>query len=167
MHDISAAKQYEAPLYTRRRERDAPADIASQYPELMPEWADARDPETLLPNSHKHIQWRCPLGHEYEAMPYSRIRSTGCPYCANRKVLPGFNDLATTHPELCKEWAGDLNGELTPQAVTHGSTKRVWWRCESGHVWKAAIYSRTREKAAGCPFCKGRYRKKPGQPPAP
>ena len=33
-------------------------------------------------------------------------------------------------------------------------TKPAWWRCENGHEWKAAIY--TRSDGAGCPYCTGR-----------
>ena len=70
-------------------------DLASNYPELLPEWDDEVDPASVLPGSHRQIRWKCPRGHSYTAMPYARVRGTGCPYCANRKVLAGFNDLAT------------------------------------------------------------------------
>ncbi len=35
----------------------------------------------------------------------------GCPYCAGTAVLPGFNDLATTHPDLSSEWHPTANGD--------------------------------------------------------
>ena len=37
---------------------------------------------------------------------------------------------------LLREWDAELNGDLTPQAVSHGSTREVWWRCQKGHSWK-------------------------------
>ena len=40
----------------------------------------------------------------YIASVGSRIKGTGCPYCAGQKVLEGYNDLATTNPELLEEW---------------------------------------------------------------
>ena len=43
-----------------------------------------------------------------------------CPYCTNRKVLAGFNDLATLEPAVAKEWHPTLNGALTPEMVTAG-----------------------------------------------
>ncbi len=58
----------------------------------------------------------------------------GCPYCAGRKVLKGFNDLFTCMPEIAAQWHPTLNGTLTPYDVTHGSKKKVWWICEQGHV---------------------------------
>ena len=36
--------------------------------------------------------------------------------------MSGFNDLATTHPDLVKEWADE---DLTPEEVTYGSNKKV------------------------------------------
>ena len=54
-------------------------------------------------------------------------------------MLPGFNDLASQEPKVAAEWAQDLNGGLTPEMVTTGSHRRVWWRCPEGHVWRAVI----------------------------
>lgn len=84
------------------------------------------------------------------------MSSSGCPYCAGRKVLPGFNDLATLAPDVAQQWHPTLNGALTPQMVTAGSHRKVWWECEQGHVWKAVIYPRTGLKKCGCPVCAGR-----------
>ena len=83
------------------------------------------------------------------------MRNSGCPYCAGKKVLAGFNDLATTEPEIAAQWHPALNGALTPRMVTAGSHKKVWWLCAEGHVWKAAIYSRTGKQRRGCPVCSG------------
>ena len=80
---------------------------------------------------------------------------SSCPYCAGRKVLPGFNDLATLVPEVARQWHPVLNGTLTPQMVTAGSHRKAWWECEQGHVWQSAIYSRTGSQKCGCPICAG------------
>ena len=58
--------------------------------------------------------------------PSSHSACSGCPYCANRKVLPGFNDLSTVQPPVAKEWHESLNGALTPEMVTAGNHKKVW-----------------------------------------
>ena len=55
---------------------------------------------------------------------------------------------------LLDEWDAERNLPLTPQTVTYGSHKSAWWRCENGHEWKAAIY--TRSDGARCPYCTGR-----------
>ena len=49
---------------------------------------------------------------------------SGCPYCTNRKVLQGFNDLATVQPLIGGQWHESLNGALTPEMVTAGSHKK-------------------------------------------
>ncbi len=72
-------------------------------------------------------------GHSYPAVIAHRVRSgSGCPYCSNHKVLPGFNDLATIDPVVASQWHPTGNGSLTPQQVTPGSRRKVWWLCDKG-----------------------------------
>jgi hypothetical protein len=61
------------------------------------------------------------------------------------------NCLQTVNPELAKQWHPTKNGGLTPNDVTKGSNKKVWWYCENGHEWEASIANRT--KGNGCPNC--------------
>lgn len=138
-------------------------DLASQNPVLAAQW-DAERNGTLTPQqvtltSNRKAWWICVKGHSFQAVIASRANGTGCPYCTNKKVLAGFNDLATVEPRIAAEWYPTLNGGLTPEMVTPGSKKRVWWECAYGHVWKAAIYSRTGKKKCGCPVCAGKARK--------
>ena len=87
-------------------------------------------------------------------------RGSGCPYCTNRKVLPGFNDLATVQPLIARQWHPTLNGGLTPEMVTAGSNRKVWWQCPLGHTWKAVVYSRAGSQRCGCPICAGKGKQK-------
>ena len=64
----------------------------------------------------------------------------------------GANDLRTKYPKVAAQWHEKLNGNLTPEDVTAGSHKKVWWKCGAGHIWKSVIYSRTNGDA-GCPVC--------------
>lgn len=106
--------------------------------------------------SHKKIWWVCDQGHKWQAMISDRTKKdAGCPYCTNRKVLKGFNDLASMNPELAAQWHPEKNGALTPEMVTCGSEKVVWWQCMQGHEWKAAVGNRT-SKGQGCPYCAGK-----------
>ena len=135
-------------------------DLATLRPDLMKQWdfeKNTLNPGEITVASHDQVWWRCELGHTWQARVFSRTReqSAGCPYCTGRKVLAGFNDLATLKPEVAQQWYQPLNGELKPEEVTPGSNKKVWWRCGDGHVWSAAIYSRTRKRSAGCPVCAG------------
>lgn len=110
------------------------------------------EPSCISLGSNKKIWWICSKGHEWKATPNNRNRGTSCPYCSNKKVLTGFNDLATLFPEIASEWDCDRNSGLSPECVLFGSNKKAWWKCvKCGHSWQAAIYTRT--KGCGCPKC--------------
>ena len=53
--------------------------------------------------------------------------------CESRKLLEGFNDLATITPKLASEWHPTKNGDLKPNQVFPYSNRKVWWTCEHGH----------------------------------
>ena len=141
-------------------------DLATLCPEVMDQWDYLKngdlDPGSMLPSSHEKVWWRCERNHAWLAAPYSRtkIKGSGCPYCTGRKVLPGFNDLATLKPGLAEQWYQPLNGPLTPADVTLGSNKKVWWRCSEHHVWQAFIYARTKKNGTDCPVCAGVAKKR-------
>lgn len=97
------------------------------------------------------------LWREKVSMRSMRVDNS-CPYCKNRKLLRGFNDLATTYPEIAREWNKERNGDLKPTDVIASSSKRVWWKCKEGHEWSGLIVNRARKGKAdpGCPYCSGR-----------
>jgi hypothetical protein len=97
----------------------------------------------------KRRQWRCGQGHEWITPVNYRLES-GCPYCSNKAVLSGYNDLATTHPELAAEAHG-----WDPTTVTAGSNQKRKWLCSEGHTWNAAVGSRSSgpKGGSGCPSC--------------
>ena len=108
----------------RRRKND----LATLYPDIAAQWDEEKNgalrPSSVTAGSNRRVWWRCEKGHSYRAVIAQR--GDGCPYCANRKVLPGFNDLATVQPLVAKQWHESLNGALTPEMVTAGSHKKVW-----------------------------------------
>ena len=138
-------------------------DLPTLFPEIAAQWYGEKNgalkPEQVSPYSNRKVWWWCKKGHPYHAMVAARtMHNSGCPYCAGKKVLPGFNDLATVNPEIAAQWHPTLNGNLTPEMVTVGSCRRVWWLCSDGHVWKAIIYSRTGKQKCGCPVCAGKVK---------
>lgn len=148
------------PYCAGKRAIPGETDLATVKPELLEEWdyeKNTVNPGEILPSTHEKAWWKCALGHSWQAVVFSRTReqSASCPYCTGRKVLPGFNDLATLKPKVAQEWYQPLNGELKPEDVTLGSNKKVWWQCSDGHVWQAYIYARARRKGTGCPVCAG------------
>jgi hypothetical protein len=57
------------------------------------------------------------------------------------------------YPDLVQQWDHERNGSLSPETVSAGAGRPIWWRCPRGsdHVWRAKPNNRTR--GAGCPFC--------------
>jgi very-short-patch-repair endonuclease len=94
----------------------------------------------------------CNVCHgEFDQMPNAHLNGCGCPICNGKKILKGFNDLETLNPDLEKEWNYEKNNGLRPDQFTCSSNKKVWWKCEKGHEWKANIYNRS--NGHNCPYC--------------
>lgn len=134
-------------------------DLQTLYPEIAAQWDYEHNrgtgPEDIQAGSNTPYWWKCTQGHKWKVSPNHRIRGTGCPYCTNKKVLAGFNDLETRNPELLKEWDYEKNDDvLKPCDCNYLSNRKVWWICAEGHSWKTAVSDRTRA-GRGCPFCAG------------
>ena len=132
-------------------------DLATTNPEIAAQLVDESLATSLCRTSGRKVAWRCDKGHVWEASVASRVSiGSRCPYCSNRRVLAGYNDLATTHPEV----AAQLVDPSLASTVTAGSKKVLSWKCERGHVWDAAVSKRVRahdkEHATGCPYCAGK-----------
>lgn len=135
-------------------------DLATTHPDLAAEWSERNHP--LLPDevnakSRRNVWWKCKTcGNEWKSVINARVKGTVCPVCADRAVLEGYNDLATTDRKLLAEWDYEKNS-LLPTQVSRKSMKSVWWKCSLGHSWKAKISDRTilREK---CTVCESEYR---------
>ncbi len=122
-------------------------DLETRYPDIAKEWHPTKNgtlkPSEILYGSHKKVWWihpydvpdDFPIDHlrgkhfefEWEAPIVARIQGHACPYLNNHAVWPGFNDLATTHPEIAKEWHPTKNGNLKPIDISAHSNQKVWW----------------------------------------
>ena len=131
-------------------------DLATLKPELADEWSSKNDPlkpTMVTTGSHKKVIWQDKYGHEWTTTVKSRaLNGTGCPYCSHNKILVGFNDLASQHPQIASEWS-ERNYPLKPDMVTVFANRKVWWRCSKGHEWNTLIS--TRSGGSGCPYCSG------------
>ena len=127
-------------------------DLATVDFALASQWSNRNVLRTdeVTAKSGKKVWWMCEKGHEWEAVISHRTNGTGCPVCAGKNVLPGFNDLTTTHPDLAEEWS--IKNTLTSNEVTHGSNFRVLWECNKGHEWEAKIADRAAGRVK-CPVC--------------
>ena len=133
------------------------------------------------PETGKHYEF------EWETQVYNRTNGSGCPYLRKgnfrkkwpevdengrmttnpnlrlRKSLNYTESLSVSHPELAKEWHPTKNGDLTPDDITEGCNRRVWWQMpyedpKTGRhfdfEWEARVKDRT-WKHAGCPYLTG------------
>lgn len=157
--------EWEAPIIKRASGRGCPIcrglvvlkgfnDLASNFPNLVKEWSpkNVKAPDEVVKSSRTKVLWECSQGHEWEASINARARANGpgCPICVNQTVLPNINDLASTHPELYKEFDKEKNDGHA--LTTYGSSKKLWWKDRFGHEWEATAKSRLRS-GKGCPVC--------------
>ncbi|MDA1674585.1 zinc-ribbon domain-containing protein [Bacillus cereus group sp. TH152-1LC] len=131
--------------------------LATRYPEVAKQWDYEKNnpvtPNDKMPGSVKKVWWKCEKGHSYPMAISKKVNSGNrCPVCNGKRVTKE-NCLATVNPELSKEWNYEKNKELTPELVTSGSSKKVWWVCRKNpnHEWEARI--KKRNKGQGCGFC--------------
>ncbi len=132
--------------------------LTTTHPDLAIEWnlqknGDLTANEVTASSSEK-VWWRCRVNpsHKWKADIHSRAAGSGCPMCSGKMATPSTS-LRTLYPDLAAEWHFERNRKLTPDDVTPGSGKKVWWRCQvdSSHEWAAVINSRC--KGNGCPIC--------------
>lgn len=131
-------------------------DLQTMFPTIAAEWdyeLNDEGPETYFSHSNQTVNWICDKGHPWPARINNRTSSnTGCPYCKNKMVIPGVNDLRTLFPYIADEWDCKKN-ERDPSEYLPSSNYYANWVCSRGHRWKSKIYHRT--EGRGCPHCNG------------
>lgn len=129
-------------------------DLATIHPHLAKEWHPTKNgelmPHDVTQGSHKKVWWKCNKGHEWQVNIHNRTGGgNGCPYCANQKVLKGYNDIATTHPHLI-EYFNDIEDAYTR---TYSSSKKVELKCPNcGHT-KAMQIKELTHQGFSCDLC--------------
>lgn len=166
---------------------------------------DISRPEQITAKSRQEVWWKMDyvVPDDYEAKhlrgktftfewketPKNRsalwsTKSRGCPFISGKEVWPGFNDLATLHPDMAKDWDYEKNSGLknkngkdisTPDRIRPGSNQKVWWKMhyivpddykvkhlrgkEFDFEWESEPFSRLRtfhKESKGCPYLVGR-----------
>ena len=98
-------------------------NLVIDYPDLAKEWDYEKNypqtPDQFTKGSHDSVYWVCQKGHpSYSARISNRIyKGDGCPVCAGRKILVGYNDLGTVYPYLAAQWDYEKNWPKTPKEV--------------------------------------------------
>jgi len=147
----------------RKLKVDNARSLSSRFPKIAKEWHYEKNlpltPDDVTYGSNKKVWWLCTNGHEWQTQVAKRTTGgRGCPFCKGAKVCDE-NSLAKIKPSLASEWHPTKNAPLTPNDVTSGSGKKVWWRCCRGHEWETTVSSRATSNR-GCPYCAGRYSSK-------
>ena len=142
---------------------------------LLDEWDREKNgsltPEDVAARINTKVWWLLSYNDEktgkhfdfsWNARIANRTNGNKCPYLTGKKIWKGFNDLATTHPELAAQWHPVKNIDLKPEDVTAGSGKKVWWlfpyddKKTGRHFdfeWESKINSRA--NGVGCPYLTG------------
>ena len=135
-----------------------PSQTLEQFnPELADQLVD-QSLRSIARGSDKKVQWRCPVDsrHVWWASPMNRTASknaTGCSVCNGKTVIPGVNDVATTHPKA----AALMVDKKLRTKLTGSSNKRVeFWCGNPKHDHWTAPLSNVARQGTRCPQCSGR-----------
>ena len=124
------------------------SDLRTRFPDIANQ-AFGWDATEFSSGSNKRMIWICNLDHKWKTSILNRtFGSNNCPFCTNKKLLIGFNDLQTKFPEIAIESDG-----WNPREYLAGSRLKKKWKCKKGHSWIAQIQSRTGNLKTGCPSC--------------
>lgn len=133
--------------------------LAYMFPELVKEWDYNKNgslkPEDITRGCDKKVWWKCAKGHSWQTFVYSRTGKykTNCPYCSHYKLTPE-NSLEVRNPELKQYWNYHKN-DKQPSEYSYHSNKKVWWKCDKGHVWQQSINGIQKIKSTiKCPYCR-------------
>lgn len=141
----------------------SPDNITFTHRHLVDQWDYDQNvgisPEMFDANSTDVVFWKCPVckGTWRKGIAFRAHKDNGCPYCNNRKVLKGFNDLATKHPEVAEMWLPENNGGV-------GADEVLYCECGKKHTWYCKECDETfvetvrRVITRGCPKCRDKKR---------
>lgn len=131
-------------------------DLQSKYPLIAEMWHPDKNlplhPDEVLCGSGKRVWWLGKCGHEFDQSINNMVKGAGCPFCSHQKLLPGYNDFASTNPELLPEWDYEMN-DVQPTELMPHSHYKAWWKCPFGHSYQAWMSSRCGKTHTGCSIC--------------
>lgn len=87
--------------------------------------------------------------HEWDAIPERLMQGKGCPICCNHLVVPGYNDVATTHPHLTIFFENPNDAKK----YTFRSSKKVKMKCPSCGYEKYQSINGLYVNGFGCGMC--------------
>lgn len=141
-------------------------DLATKRPDLAAQWHptlnDDVTPFSVACHSNDRVWWLYryddpETGKHFDfvwkSVINSRTRDSGCPFLTGNAVYPGFNDLASCYPELCKEYHCK-NRKKPNRIFKHENQPKRLWKCSiCGHEWRTSVRLRA-VNGATCPNCR-------------
>jgi len=100
--------------------------------------------------TQKFYKYLCLVdGNIDELSEYCLNNNVGCNVCHGKKVLKGYNDIATTHPELIKYFV-DIEDAYN---FTYGTENKIKLKCPDCGYEKEMYISSLIKVGFGCPRC--------------
>lgn len=132
--------------------------LASLNPQLALQWHVNKNrfitPHDVTCNSEKKVWWLCAKNHSYECRISDRNKNKSCPYCANKQIIIGSNDLWTTHPDVAKLLLNPEEG----YKYSFGSNKKINFKCpDCNHIIKSKNLNKVCTRGLSCPSCSDGY----------
>lgn len=89
--DKRTARKQGCPYCSNHKAWQGLNDFETKYPEIAKEWHPTKNgnlkPSDVTYGSGKRVWWKCPIGHEYQAIIRDKgVGQTGCPICNKRKT---------------------------------------------------------------------------------
>lgn len=139
-------------------------DFCIKNPEatvLLKLWSNDNSPltpEHVRILSFKRVIWNI-NGNRLEFSVYEMVHALKS-HLYGRKIEQ--DSLIKDNPDLCKEWAYELN-EFGPEYYTRRTHCEVFWRCSEHGTYSLPIDWRNRVNGRGCPLCRTKQSSYPEQ----
>lgn len=130
-------------------------DLKTKYPDLALDYDEANNVESneVLFTSADIYIWKCSTcGGTYNTTIQEKHDGYVCPYCSDKKVLSGFNDLGTTDSELAKEYS--TNNERPTSSIRKKLTAKVLWVCPTCNGEYSYPLKDRQLGDNACPYCR-------------
>ena len=154
----------------RRKENS----LAVVRPDLAAEWHPTKNgllrPDQIHAQSNKMVWWlkeyydeekNETFYFEWQCKVNNRYHGDCCGFLTGKRVLLGYNDLASNYPDLAKQWSP--KNKLKPTQVSCHSQKKILWVIEYfdpilnktfNLEWVSSVSDRV--NGNGCPYLSGK-----------
>ena len=148
--------KYGCPYCNGRRVVPGRTSFKALHPQLARKFVDQHyDADTILPGHTRVTKWKCSkYDLIYEATVKGMVEGNeNCPYCSERKVVPGVNSLNAMYPDIAIRL---IDENHNAENVFPWLKVRVKWKCsEYGLPYYASINGIVNGTEV-CPYCSGK-----------